>query len=564
MNAKKMRKIDKQARKHAQNVYQKYSKGDVPFHEILEKMTRLKNKNNWSDAEFEHFRAKLAQYLTGDKAREIDYNQNIMALRSRISKVLGGVQCRAEPELQLKETEHGVLAEILQLYEKTLTLHRTIFMHSLLYDDCSIAAMTGEFRRERHIGNNHIHPLLACMFLPKFEILETYMIYSNFGEIVKSRYEKKPIVTEPNVILLQAITTDPNDVVCEIKSPLTDLKNRFEVQISLWETILNLRNGRYYDNSPTSEFLTILNKCRNNLYDNADLAYNQDEGAILRKILSVFSMRPTIITTKPIYSIASFVAGQSPNYGGDIQSVFPFNAQPFYTLTSIPMISMQLPPVISEYNEPRDLRTAIRQTIWINENKMIIPKEQAIIHSDEILIFYVNRRDHRIQIRTYTNPIPFSQLPITMSGFDRLNKYPLNIPPTVSFGNGDTFDLRSVVAVTDSIITQADKSTNIITGCTGLIQKNRDTDGGIYDEIHYLYDPLGASIPIKHPQPERADTPYFTNKPVSWLPANFPIQPSEENNWQETLSFADRCSQNGTIFIYAKPGGYNRNDIISI
>jgi len=151
-----------------------------------------------------------------------------------------------------------------------------------------------------------------------------------------------------------------------------------------------------------------------------------------------------------------------------------------------------------------------------------------------------------------------------MSGFDRLNRYPLNIPPSINFGNGDAFDLRSVVAVTDSIIKQADRMTNIITGCTGLIQKHSDIDKGIYDETHYLYDPLGASIPMKHPQPERTDTPYFTNKPVSWLPAIFPIQATEENNYQEVVSFTDRCSQNGTIFIYAKPSGYNRNDIISI
>ena len=56
-----------------------------------------------------------------------------------------------------------------------------------------------------------------------------------------------------------------------------------------------------------SEFISTLNACRNNLYDNADLAYNQDEGAILRRLLSVFSIRPTIIYTKPIYSVASYV-----------------------------------------------------------------------------------------------------------------------------------------------------------------------------------------------------------------------------------------------------------------
>src|SRR4029079_8840924 len=100
-----------------------------------------------------------------------------------------------------------------------------------------------------------------------------------------------------------------NDVVCEINSPIADLKNRYKVQINLWETVLKLRNGSYYEADPISEFLTTLNACRNNLYDNADLAYNQDEGAILRRLLSVFSLRPTIIYTKPVYSVAAYVGG---------------------------------------------------------------------------------------------------------------------------------------------------------------------------------------------------------------------------------------------------------------
>ena len=116
-------------------------------------------------------------------------------------------------------------------------------------------------------------------------------------------------MTEPDSLLFYDITSDPNDVVCETKSPITDIRNRYRVQIKLWETILRLRNGNYYEAEAISSFMESLNACRNNLYDNADLAFTQDEGAMLRRFMSVFSLRPTIVKTAPIYSVASFASG---------------------------------------------------------------------------------------------------------------------------------------------------------------------------------------------------------------------------------------------------------------
>ena len=47
---------------------------------------------------------------------------------------------------------------------------------------------------------------------------------------------------------------------------------------------------------------------------------------------------------------------------------------------------------------------------------------------------------------------------------------------------------------------------------------------------------------------------YFTNKPISMIPAYF-APPSSDGI--ENPSFFDRASRNGTIFIYAKPSGYD-------
>ncbi|XWV26297.1 putative core protein [Tupanvirus soda lake] len=587
LSAKRHNRVKKQAREIAEKIYRRYNDGTRPLHEILDKMMKYKTQNNWSDAEYDEFRKELSYLLTGTRAMEIDYNQNIVTNRSRINKALGSTRVTQEEGLRIKESEYGVLSEILSMHEKSSSLHKSVFMHSLMYTDCSLVAMTGEFKRERHIASNYIHPVIACMFLPKFDIFEIHMLYSNFGSIVKSRYEKKPIITEPDSLLFYDITSDPNDVVCEINSPIADIRNRYKVQINLWETVLKLRNGNYYEVNPISEFISTLNACRNNLYDNADLAYNQDEGAILRRLLSVFSLRPTIIYTKPVYSVASFAAGPfglslgmggmggmsgmgsgfGPGLGSGFGSsglgMFPFQNQPVYTITSIPMITLQIPPFAAGV-EPKDLRTATSQTIWINENKTIVPKEQSIIYSKEVLIFYVNRRIQRIQIRTFTNPLPFSQLPLTMSSFERLNPYPINVPPAITLGRSEeTYQLRSVVAVTQTEIRQGERTTNIITGSTGLIMSHRDFDRSIYEPKYYLYDPFGASLPVRHPEAGSGDPTkegYITNKPVSFIEPVF----TSEVNGVLNQSFFDRAQTTGTIYIYAKPSGYNPTEIIAI
>lgn len=568
LNTKRYDKIKKQAKELAKKIYKKFSSGNKPLHEILNKMMKYKSENHWTDSEYDEFRKELSYLLTGNRALEIDYNQNLVSNKSRINRALGNTQIVMDEGLHIKDTEQPVLAEILNMYEKSLSLHKSIFMHSLMYEDCSLVAMTGEYNRERNISSNYISPILACMFLPKFDIFEMHMLYSNFGAIIKNRYEKKAIINEPDSLLFYDITSDPNDVVCAVSSPITDLKNRYQVQINLWSTILKLRNGNYYDNNPVSEFLTALNKCRNNLYDNADLAYSQDEGAILRRLLSVFSLRPTVIYTKPISSIASYInpfntplpnsSDINANLGSGFGQNNYFNSQPVYTITAIPMITLQIPPY-TEGAEPKDLRTATSQTIWINENKTIVPKEQSIIYSKEVLIFYVNRRVQRIQIRTFSNPLSFSQLPLSMSSFEKLNKYPINVPDRLSIGRSEeTYHLRSVVAVSETEIKQGDKMTNLITGSVGLIMSHRDFNQGIYEAKYYLYDPFGASLPVKSPNEDG----YFTNKPISMIEPIMSLPQTPDS--QPNPSFFDRASKNGTIYIYAKPTGYKPNEIISV
>jgi len=598
---KQANKARESAQKIAHKLYKKYMQG-IPYHILLKKLMNYKSEHKWSDREFDELRKILGHMIKGDRAYEIQYNQNMPAYQSQLNMILGAPSI-TDKGLKIKDSERGVLSRILSMYESTNSLHKTVIMHTLLYQDCSIVAMSGEYKRDKHIASNYIHPVLACMFLPKFDIFELHMLFSNIGSIVKARNESKSVFTEPDALLYYDIISDPNDVVCDVNSPITDLENRFKVQMSLWETVLKLRNGSYYETGPISELINLLNACRNNLYDEADLVYGQDEGTLMRRLMSVFSLRPTLIYARPISSLANFGANQNwtslsiqnsmgmglgitAMSGGDQSfygmnpmnqmntmnqmnpmnqmnqmNPYQYNNQPVYTVTSIPMITYNIPmhDINNPTQERRGLRSAVSQPIWINENKTLVPKELSVIHSKEVLIFYVNRRVQRIQIRTFSSPLAFSQLPLTMTGFEKINGYSIDVPEQINIRpNDEPYLLRSVVTVTESEIKQGEKSQKVITGCNGLIMTHRNISNNIYDPGYYLYDPFGASLPIYDQDREG----YFTNKPITQIE---PVMSFENPTvGYPDPSFADRAARTGTVFIYAKASGYDRNEIVSL
>lgn len=553
-NAKRFRRLQKKAQEVARKIYSKYADGSRTLTDILSKMLKYKNENKWTDTEYDEFRKELYSILSGERAEEIHYNQNLTTYRSRINKVLGTTMVVTEG-LKMKETEHGHLNEILALLEKHLPLHRSVFMQSLMYKDCDLVAITGEYKRDRHDASSHIHPVIAALFLPKFNLLEKQMIHSSFGSIVKARHEKKQIVTEADLILYHDIISDPNDIVCDSNSAIADLRNRFRVQIALWETVLKLRQGKYYEGTPYSELAQHLNNCRNNLYDNAMSVFKNDEGAVLRRLMSVFSLRPTIIATKPIDSLMPLMSMIAPAGQTSVLHPLPFNNQPVLTITSIPIINFHLTGRAATAANP-DLRQAIKQTIWLTEGKTIVPKEQSIIYSKEVLVFYVNRRMQQVNVRTQfaTNfvftPLEFSYNPLLISSVEQLNSQPVDVASSILLGaDTDPYLLRSVVTVETTKIDSTNKE--IITGCSAIIACHDESMNIFGESKYYLYDPVGASIPVQHsPNPSGGDH-YTTNKPVSIIPGHIDQNESE--------SFYTRASKRGTIFVYAR-GGYSTGE----
>ena len=569
--SKRYEQVKKRAREVAQKIYRKYQDGDRPLHEILNKMLKYKQENNWSDAEYDEFRRELSFLLHGVKPREIQQNTGLGMLTSRINRALG-IQIPEQPGLRLREGEQAVVNEVHTEVEKTRSLHQAVSMQSLTHEDCSIQSITGEYKPDRHMASNHIPALIACMFLPKFEIFEAHMLYASIGNIIKTRGEKKPISNQYDALLYNDIISDPNDVVCDTNSPIKDLFRRFKGQVCVWELVDNLRQGKYYNVDSTNELNVVLDSCRNNLYDNADLAYNRDAGSMLRKILSIFSLRPTVISTQPLYGLGSLGMnmpfGQTQGfgqgfgmYGGDSYGSVPFNAQPVSTLTTIPMVTYNLHE--NSLGTGNDLRSALNQTIWITEDKTLVPKQQNIIYSKEVLIFYVNRQVPKMQVQSFVNPIQFSKLPLALNTFEKLNSKPINIPDRITLSNSnDTFLLRSVVALKELTIRQGNSTTEVVSGNVGLIMRHRDIESGVYEPEYLLYDPYGASIPVLA-RPDDGSAYYTTNKPISKIP-EFAIAyqqtlGNEDRDSASTTSFFDRASKYGTVFFFAKSSGYLDN-----
>jgi hypothetical protein len=598
MYSKKYHQIYKKANKIADAIIEHYSTGQRPFHEIIKKALKYKTKYNMNDVEYDLMRKILTQKVFGNPSDQgNEYNiYNPISERSRIGKVLGSVRPYQEPMNINKDTEMAPLQEIISLTEATKQIHTSVFMQSLMYQDCGVEAMTGEYDRKTNSAVNHISPVLAAMFLPKIGAFDVHMLYASIGSIVKSRYERKQIMTQPDQLLFQDLINDPNDVTCDVDSAIGDLRNRFIVQTKLWQTVIKLRNGQYYEPSVMSDFMTALQNCRNNLYDNTDLLYNKDEGDTLRKLLSVFSFRPTFIATTPIFTMPNFgnvnpLVAMSYNLNNSWQQ--QMSQTTTIPITSVPMVVLRLPNYTaqpmpwnqtqdalslalgnpnasgpqgqfqfgpsglygqnqSQQYEPIDLRNALSQTLFLNEKKTIVPKIQNIIYSKDVLIIYINRRVQKVNLRSYAYPFNFNQLPLTITGFERLNKHPVTVPPYITLGREEeTFQLRSVVTV-EEIMVGTSPQGSIITGSTALIAKNRNPLLGENDEAYFLYDPFGASIPFQESNTigqSITERRYAINKPISII-NQYTVGPIDA---QMSESFYDRARTRGTIFIYAKP-----------
>jgi len=497
----KLKRVKKIAEKIRDRLIAKYP--NLSMKEYIDKVSEYRKKYEFDSSEMDHIIHLLFQNKTGlanSEVLDITYNE--------MSKALGFVPAsyNLAGKMNVKQDELEILNNILQLASASKELHSQVTLQSLLYENVALHALNGQFDRPRVNVFSFVHPVVAALFLPKIKFLDEHMIIASIPNIVQQRYNGNELTTQPDYELYMDIATDPSEAACTIGKikPFHDLLNRTQVQISLWENVLHLRQGKYYTPN-LSSFIAAIDACRNSVFDAADLAYVKDEGTILRKLLSAFSIRPTIVSTAPLYGISSATS--------NIASLTATH------ITTISMLTMRIPLLDKSKTQSISLSDALEQRQLYIHRRQITVKSQQIMYSRDLLIFYIHRRFQTVNLARLTRPYQMAILPITMSQYERLHAAQVNFDYNMTVGT-QVFALRSVVAVET-----APNNDNLIISCSALIRMSDGNNALEYSPLDLLGD----------------DPKYI--QPLTYLPVQGGL-------YSSTPSMTSKASTRGTLFIY--------------
>lgn len=536
------RKIDKLVRKFAIKIEQKYGQLDVP--ELMNKGLKFASKHNFSQAEKDAF---IRFVLKGDTDSQYMPFQEMAY--TEMSKFLGFSSFPGQT-LAIKATDYAALNEMGTLYQQTKHIHTAVRNNTAMYRGCGPEMLRGQYDEKKDNVNMYIHPLMIALFGPKIDVLEERMLYSNVGRMVLQRTQAYfqsqearkqfkfnfnfndmlPAELYADLALAYDIARDPNSMnYFSEDSPMSNLLKRFKVQIEIWKNVLMLRAGKFY--SKSSSFTdddgimglqNVLSAYDWTYFDSPDMYQVHDEGTMLRKLLAVFSFRPTFT------QLSSFVhtSGMGfANLGAVARSVF----------TNIPICNIRLPqaPLNSGMKHPAiRLESALTQADWYIENKMVVPKNKSVIHSRNIVFFYVNRRYQSVNFANVDMGFRYLAIPGSFTGMTNLNTTELEFGPNITIGN-DKFDLTSVIVLNPLLNGQ------ISAGCSAMLCCQPDPHSGRTRTNYFYYNPVGASIMYNN------GGRFVRNDPISYM--------LEHSNDPKTPGFYETAREYGTIFVYVNP-----------
>ncbi len=489
--------IVKAAKKFAAAVKVRYSQANIPFHQLLMKARAHARKHNLTEAEFAEFQRIYEQELAGANSSEV------LIPVTNMMKVLGNITSGADNYFNVDEADYRNLQEILKLHEASKPLHAQALLQAIQYGGETTVppeVENAKYDANFHNKGDHVHPVIVALFGLKTSVIDNHFLYSNMAGIVKARYNRQPLTTRPDYELFYNLVTDPNDVVCDTRTPVGDLLHRCNLQNQLWNAVLHLRNGQVYNQS-LREFMTSIDVCRLNKYDNPDLVYGRHDGTILKRLFSAFSFRPTTVVTLPVASIFAY-------------NPYSQNLRP--TVTSIPMINIRaakgasMPlafgspagesakPVTHENESDRlakPFEAALQQVLGFIEGNQFVNRVTKVMYSREVLVFYVDRRTFRYNIGT--NPVNVTRLPTAIAGFEHINTDKLTVQQIVDV-DGDKFELVSVVCAktTNTVSADDDIKANYVVGSetyiSGFTLDKTATPPTKKSTLH-KYDPMSVT-----------------------------------------------------------------------
>ena len=321
---------------------------------------------------------------------------------TEMTKFLGMSQ-NSVHTFNVKATDQAPLNEIAKLYELTKPLHDAVRQSYLTYKNNSLGGI--KFNKDKMNPSIFIHPVVVALFLEKIDCLEKRCLLSNIGRFTVHRTQQyfqsqgdrryKYMNLSLNNILKQELTCDaefifdiakdPNSIsYISEETPMKNLLNRFMVQIELWKNVVLMRRGQFFSKSLSFNITTtddvsglesVLSTYEWTYFDSPDMALVNDEGTMLRKLLAVFSLRPTLTQITTLASTGTTLGGLASS-----NSVSTSRATYIYT----PIVNIKLPSK-SQPLQSTTLSKALKNYDWFIENKMIVPKNKEIIKSKEII-----------------------------------------------------------------------------------------------------------------------------------------------------------------------------------
>ena len=524
-------RVRKYARKFIDKIDQHYVFHDVPS--IVKKAIKYADKHELTSAEKE---AIISMAVRGDVNNT--FNPLNQLRYTEMSKFMG-IESPAGQVLNIQAKDHQSLAEIVKLFEASRIIHTDIKNQLSLYRDCAVEAVTASYDRNRANLSIHIHPVIVALFLPKIDALERRMLYTNLGRVVIQRatpYINRHIPVWDNVMngemeaewhLTWDIVNDPNSLAYfSDDTPITNILKRFKIQIELWKNVLNLRQGRLYSLSGYDSddgitgLLRVLTQYDWSYFDSPDMVNVHDEGSVLRKLLAVFSLRPTFaqITTLTTRTLLA-----NNNFNGLSRTSF----------LNIPVVNVRLPTLYQpQQGVTMSLERALSQSDFFIEHKTLVPKHRSVMFTQDIIFFYANRRYQAINISKLNFRVSYTSIPYQSwnVGQTAINDTPLQFDYDLRVGEA-VLGLRSIVTVYRPPVAE-----NIVGGSSAIIIPKPKGPVRNFDENFY-YNPLLANYMTE------SGGKYVSNNPISLI--------AREDNREESESVNNLGTRYGTVFMYS-------------
>ena len=429
-STKSQEKSFNKVNKFARAMHKKYGSRDMDFGTVMEHSRRHSSKIGMSDTEFRMYEV-LYQQLSDKDSGNFPANER----NSQLGKTLGSVQApfvSKEKSLKVASGDKQYVDEIIRIASLNRQQHAQCMLQADAYTPHGMHDVLIQARFIPGLQNRScaVHPLLVALFGPKIVSLDDRMIKTNLAGIIRDRLLGEPIRTKNDFELFIDLTTDQQESVCDSGSVFADILKRVKIQETLRRSIWQMRGGQFFECN-TQGLISSLEDCQLSQTDSPHLMYIRDEGTMLRRLLSAFSFKPTHVTTRPVYSMTGLVP-------------------PIQKLDQLSMINVVLPHANltntqNDESPATDIMSGLNVPHWYLENGVVIPKQQQIVYSREVIFFYVNRRYQSIH-SMYNSTYQFQRLPVATGGFDKLNTHPVNWNPIYPIHQSNYY-LRSVLCM---------------------------------------------------------------------------------------------------------------------